>query len=114
DKYRGPSPASRDQDDGLGRSLAGEGFAGDGEVAEVAEGGDGDGVGPEEVGGEGLDLGGRDGVDFGDDLVDGEEATEVDLLAGEVGHARAGGFEAEDDVGLELVLGALEFGVRDG
>ena len=55
-----------------------------------------------------------DGVDLGDDLVDGEEAAEVHLLAGEVGHAAGGALKAEDDVGLELIFGALQLCLRDG
>ena len=96
------------------RGLAGEVGAGDLHLAEVAEEGEGDALGAEEGLGEGLDGSWGDGVDFGDDLVDGEEAAEVHLLACEVGHAAAGGLEAEDDVGFELVFGALELGVGDG
>ena len=81
-----------------GSVSAGEGSAVDFEVAEVAEDGEGDGFGAEELLGESLDVGGTDGFDFGDDLVDGEEAAEVHLLAGEIGHAAGGAFEAEDDV----------------
>ena len=55
-----------------------------------------------------------DAVDLSNDIVDGEEAAEVHLLAGEIVHTGGGAFEAEDDVGLHLVLSALEFGLGDG
>jgi len=43
-----------------------------------------------------------------DDLVNGEEAAEVHLLARQVGHAAGGGFKTEHDVALELVFGSLQ------
>src|ERR1017187_4374019 len=91
-----------------------ESVAVDGEVAEVADQGEGDGFGPEELLGEGLDRGRVDGFDLGDDLVNGEEAAEVHLLTRQVGHAAGGGFEAEHDVALELVFGSLQLCLRDG
>ena len=66
-------------------------FAGDLHGAEVAEEGEGHGLGAEELLRQALDVGGGDGFDLGDDLLDAEEAAEVHLLAGEVGHAAAGG-----------------------
>ena len=95
-------------------NLTGKGGAVDGEIAEVADEGERDGFRAEELLSEGLDVGGDDRLDLGDDLVDGEEAAEVHLLAGEIGHAAGGGFEAKHDVALELVLGALQFRVGDG
>ena len=80
---------------------------------EAAEEGDGDAVGNEEALGHGLDLVGGDGFDADDDFVGGEELVEVHLLAGEVGHARVGAFEAHEDVALELILGAGEFFVAE-
>ena len=63
----------------------------------------------EELLGSLLDLLGGYSVDVGDDLVAREEVAEINLLACEVGHARARAFEAHEDVALELVLGAGQF-----
>src|ERR1017187_2619571 len=91
-----------------------ESFAVDGEVAEVADQGEGDGFGAEELLGEGLDAGRDNGFNLGDHLVNGEEAAEVHLLARQVGHAAGGGFKAEHDVAPELVFGSLQLCLRDG
>ncbi len=96
------------------RGSAGEVGAGDFEGAEVAEQGEGEGFGDEELVGEALQVGGGDAVDFGGDLVEGEELAPVHLLAGEGGHAGVGGLEAEDHVAFELVFGALELVGSDG
>ena len=95
--------------------LADEVFAGEFEFVEAAEEGDGDAVGEEEGAGLLLDLIGGDGIEAVEDFFDGEEVLEVHLLAGEVGHAGGGGFEAEEDVALDLLLGAVElFGGEEG
>ena len=78
------------------------------ETFEAAEQGDGDAVGLEEVPGLGHDLFLGDAFDAVEDLGDGEEALEVHLLAGEVGHAGHGAFEREEQIALELILGAAE------
>jgi hypothetical protein len=65
--------------------------------------------GLEEMAGHGHHLVFRDGFDALDDFVEVEEALEVHLLAREVRHARHGAFEREQEIALELVLGAAEF-----
>ena len=50
----------------------------------------------------------RDGFDLVEDLLHAEEILEVHLLPGEVGHARHGAFEREQDVAFQLIFGALE------
>src|ERR1035441_1966683 len=77
-----------------------ESFAVDLKVAEVAEDGKCDRLRAEEIAGEGLDFGRADGVDLGDDVVNGKKAAEVHLLPGQIGHAAGGAFEAKHDAGL--------------
>src|SRR5260370_39566121 len=96
------------------RTLAGQAGAVEGEAVEGAEDGDGDLFGAEELAGEGLDLFAGDGVDGGEDFVEGVEAAEIELLAGEIRHAGAGGFEGEHERTLEVVLGAKKLLFADG
>src|SRR5579871_1468880 len=93
---------------GCREKSAGEAFAVDGEAVDGAEDGDGDAVRLEEGAGELLDLLGGNGFDAGEDFVEGGEAVEVEFLASEIGHARAGGFEREHQRALEVVLGATQ------
>src|SRR5450756_2891238 len=88
--------------------------AGDVHGAEISQQGEGHDVGSKQLPGEALDVVGRDRFDLTGDLLDSEEAAEVHLLAGKVGHSAAGAFESDDDVALELVLGALELSLADG
>ena len=78
------------------------------EAVEAAEKGEGDSVRMKEVGGHLHDLFFSDGFDAVEDFVEAEEALEVHLLAGEVGHAGHGAFEGEQEIALELILGAAE------
>ena len=78
------------------------------QAVEAAEQGEGDAVGVEEVRGHGHDFFFGDGFDAVDNLVELEEALEVHLLASEVGHARHGAFEREQEIAFELILGAAE------
>src|SRR5205807_339410 len=47
-------------------------------------------------------------LDRGEDFVQGEESAEVHLLTGQVGHARAGGFERKHQGTLQVVFGAAQ------
>src|SRR5229473_606004 len=96
------------------RMLAGQAGAVEGEAVEGAENGDGDLFGAEEFLGERLDFFAGDGFDGGEDFVEGVEAAEIELLAGEVRHARAGGLKGEHERALEVVLGAKELFFADG
>ena len=87
---------------------ADEVFAGEFEFVEAAEEGDGDAVGVEEGLGLLLNLVGGNGIEAVEDFFDGEEVVEVHFLPGEIGHAGGGAFEAEEDVALDLLLGAAE------
>src|SRR5258708_22779104 len=97
-----------------GGALAGQAGAVEGEAVEGAEDGDGDLFGAEEFLGEGVGVIGGDGFDGGEDLGEGVEAAEIELLAGEIRHARAGGFEGKHERALEVVLGAKELFFADG
>src|SRR5690606_20071997 len=72
---------------------------------------DGDGreaLGVEQLGGEGLEVVGRDLVDRGDDLVEREVAAEGELDPAEAHHAVAHALEAEHERAFELALGLAE------
>src|SRR5262249_12722111 len=53
-------------------------------------------------------------VDTRDDLVEGELALEIDVLAREIAHARRRGLEREHQVPLQMILGPLELHRVDG
>src|ERR1700726_4016977 len=88
--------------------LAGEARAVQGEAVEGAEGGDRDLLGPEEFAGYRLDFLAGYRFDAGENFVERVEAAEVEFLAREVGHPRAGGLEREHQRTFEVVLGAQE------
>src|ERR1035437_9935557 len=54
----------------------------------------------------GLYLGRVHCADAGDDLINSNELVEVHLLARQVGHARIGALHPQQDVALDLILGA--------
>jgi len=56
---------------------------------------------------------GANGLDALNQLVQGEKAAEVHLLAGQVGHAAGGGFQTEHERAFQVVLGAAEFLIGD-
>src|SRR5258708_28465063 len=85
-------------------ALAGEPGAVEGEAVEGAEEGDGDLVGLEILAGQGLEFFAGDGFDARQDFVERIKAAEVQLLAREIGHARAGGFQREHQRALQVVL----------
>jgi len=58
--------------------------------------------------GEAAKLLTRDGFDASQDFIEREEAAEIQLLAGQVGHAGTGGFEREHERALEMVLRAAQ------
>jgi hypothetical protein len=64
----------------------------EGEAIQGAENGDGDLAGLKILAGEGLEFFATDGFNAGKDFIERIEAAEVQLLAREIGHARAGGF----------------------
>ena len=90
-------------------SSTGEAGAVEGEAVEGAEDGDGDLVGFEILVGEGLEFFAGDGFDAGEDFVERIEAAEVEFLAREIGHARAGGFERKHQRALEMIFRAAKF-----
>lgn len=94
------------------RKSAGEVFAGEGESFEVADGGNGDLLGLEELAGGFEEFVAGNGFDGGNGFVHIEKLAEVELLAGQVGHARAGGFEGKHERAFEVVLGAAQFFFR--
>ncbi len=63
--------------------------------------------------GQGLDFGEGDGFDGGQDFVEGIEAAEIEFLAGEIRHARTGGFKREHERAFEMILGAGKLFVAD-
>src|ERR1700730_9160358 len=63
---------------------------------------------------DGLDFFASDGFDPCEDFVERAEAAEVELLAGEIRHAGAGGLEGKHERAFEVILGAEEFFFRDG
>ena len=69
--------------------------------------------GTEELLCDALNLCRGDGFDLVGDLVDATEAAKVHLLARKICHAAARAFEAENDVALELVFGALQLCLTD-
>src|SRR5467141_1967404 len=101
----------------LGRSsaeiLAGETRAVEGEAVEGAKDGHGDQAGLEISQGEGLEFCAGDRFDPGEDFVERIEAAEIQLLAGEIGHAGAGGLEREHQRALEVILRAAKLFFRD-
>jgi hypothetical protein len=96
------------------RVLTGQAIAVEGEAVEGAEDGDGDLFGAKEFPGERLDFLAGDGFDGSENFIEGVEAAEIELLASEVRHARAGGFEREHERALEVILGTKKFFVADG
>src|SRR2546429_5089836 len=66
---------------------AGQAIAVEGEAIERAEDRGGNLFGAEKFLGEGLDVFAGDGVDGGEDFVEGEEAAEIEFLPREIGHA---------------------------
>ena len=72
---------------GLAAILAGKAGAVEGEAIEGPEDGDGDLFGLEIPLGKGLELFPGDGFDGSENFVERIEATEVQLLASEIGHA---------------------------
>src|SRR6202158_4038332 len=94
-------------------TLAGQAGAVEGETVEGAEDGDGDLASLEIALGEGLEFFASDGFDPGEDFVERIEAAEIKFLAGEIGHAGAGGLEREHQRALEVILRAAKFFFRD-
>src|SRR6267378_5294714 len=94
-------------------TLAGQARAVEGEAVEGAEDGDGDLAGLEIALGEGLEFFVVDGFDAGEDFVERIEAAEIQLLAGEIGHAGTGGLEREHQRALEMILRAAKLFFRD-
>ena len=86
----------------------------EGEAVEGAEDRGGNLFGAKKFLGERLDVFAGDGFDGGENLVEGEEAAEIEFLAREIGHAGAGGFKGKHEGTLEMVLGTQEFFVGDG
>src|ERR1700746_1937519 len=85
----------------------------EGEAVERAEDGDGDLVGPEIALGKRLQLLGGDGFDGREDFVEREEASEIEVLAREIGHARTRGLEREHQRTLEVILRAAQLFFAD-
>src|SRR5882672_9440850 len=97
-----------------GGPSARQAIAVEGEAVEGAEDGGGNLFGAEKFLGERLDVFAGDGFDGGEDLVESEEAAEIEFLAREIGHAGKGGFQGKHEGTLEMVLGAQEFLVGNG
>ena len=93
--------------------LAGEARAVEGEAVEGAEYGDGDEVGAKILLGEGPEFVGGNGFNGSENFVERVEAAEVQLLAGEIGHAGAGGLEGKHERALEVIFGAAKFFLGD-
>src|SRR5260370_8466253 len=87
-------------------TLAGEAGAVEGEAVQGAEDSDGDLGGLERTLGKGLEFVVSDGFDPGEDFVQRIKAPEIQFLAGEIGHARAGGFDPKHQRTLETILRA--------
>src|SRR5258708_23162295 len=94
--------------------LAGQARAVEGEAVEGAEDGDGDLAGLEISLREGLEFLVGDGFDPGEDFVERIEAAEIQLLAGKIGHAGAGGLEREHQRAFEMILRAAKLFFRYG
>src|SRR5690349_11040882 len=90
----------------LARILTGEATAVEGEAVEWSKDGGGNLFGTEEFPGEGLHVFTSDSFDGGENLIEREEAAEIELLAREIGHAGAGGLERKHERALEMILGA--------
>src|SRR5690606_35616072 len=69
--------------------------------------------GGEDVLGDGADVVEGDGVDAGQDFVDGEERLVHEFAFADAAHAGAGVFEAEDHRAAELAFSAFEFFVGE-
>src|SRR5712692_11096036 len=93
--------------------LAGQAGAVEGEAVEGAENGDGDLAGLKRSLGEGLEFFASDGFDGSEDFVERVEASKIQFLAREIGHARAGGLEREHQRALEMILRAAQLFIRD-
>jgi len=89
-------------------SSAGQNVASEGEAVQIAEYGDGDQVGAEKLAGDGQQFLAGDLFDGSEQLVERVETVEIHFLAGEIGHARAGGLERKHQRALEMVLGAAQ------
>src|SRR3984893_15191899 len=87
----------------------GEAGAIEGEAVEGAEHGHGDLFRLKEFLRLGLDFFAGHGADGLENLIQGVETAEVQLLACEIGHARAGGLEGKHQRAFEMILGAQEF-----
>ena len=68
----------------------------------------GDAVGGEEFARDLLDFLGGDAFEHGDQLLRREMAVEVDVVAREAVHARAGAFEGEQRGALQMIFGAAQ------
>src|SRR5260370_36730888 len=93
--------------------LTGQARAVEGEAVEGAEDGDGDLAGLEIALSEGLEFFVSDGFYGSKDLVQRIESAKVQLLAGQIGHAGAGGFEREHQRALEVILRTAKLFFRD-
>src|SRR5260370_19596900 len=94
-------------------TLAGEAGAVEGEAVQGAEDGDGDLGGLKRTLGKGLEFVVSDGFDAGEDFVERIEAAEIEFLAREIGHARAGGLERKHQRALEVILRAAQLFFRN-
>src|ERR1039457_6901441 len=88
-------------------------FAADLESVQVAEDCDGNLFRIEERLGDALHVGGADLLDAFHQLVEGEEAAEVHLLARQIGHAAGSGFQTEHQRTLQVILGAPQLLAKD-
>src|SRR2546426_8270923 len=85
-------------------SSAGQKVASEGEAVQIAEYGDGDQVGAEKLAGDGQQFLARDIFDGNEQFVERVKTVEIHFLAGEIGHARAGGFQRKHQRALEMVF----------
>src|SRR6266849_8489035 len=96
-------PSTRTAPNRASLALAGKQRAVEGEAVEGAEDGDGDLGGLEIALGEGLEFFAGDGLNPRENFVQRIEAAEIQFLAREIGHARAGGLEREHQRALEMI-----------
>lgn len=90
------------------RDLDGKLAAGETETVEVADDRRSEAVGLEEFARDLLDFRRRDAFQHGDQLLRRKMAVEVDVIAREAVHARAGTFQREQSGALEMIFGAAK------
>src|ERR1700675_4873350 len=87
-------------------------LAGKLKAVEVAHDGRGEVLGLEEFARDLLDIGRRDFLEHGDELLWREMAVEVDMIAREAVHSLAAAFESEQRGAFQMVFRAAKFFVR--